>query len=55
MTKYRYATVKFNNGQGALLCNECSSIITLGFKHEDRPHLCEGCKAYKEHTQVNYV
>jgi hypothetical protein len=52
MTKYKYADVRWNNGQGALLCDECNTIIAHGFKHEDKPHLCEACEAYKEHTEM---
>lgn len=44
MKDYRLAKVKFNNGYGALLCNECSTIIAEGWEHEDRAHLCEECK-----------
>ncbi len=32
---------KFNNGNGATLCNECSVIINVGFSDEV---LCEECK-----------
>lgn len=44
---YHLARVKFNNGYGALLCNECSTIIAEGWEHEDRAHLCEECKETK--------
>lgn len=44
MKQYELAKVKFNNGNGALLCNECSTIIAEGWEHEDRTHLCEECK-----------
>lgn len=32
--------VKFNNGNGALLCNNCKMIIAYGFDHEDKHHFC---------------
>ena len=41
----RIAIVKYNNGNGALLCNYCHDIIAYGFDHEDRKHVCDGCKA----------
>jgi len=41
--KYKYANVKFNNGNGALLCNACRVIIATGHDHEDRLHFCESC------------
>ena len=44
MYKNKYAIVKFNNGNGALLCNKCSVIIATGLKHEDKVHLCKKCK-----------
>lgn len=40
----KFAEVKFNGGQGALLCNGCSVIIATGFDHEDKLHFCEKCK-----------
>lgn len=39
----KYSIIKFNNGNGALLCNGCSIIIDYGFKHEDRLHFCKEC------------
>lgn len=42
------AIIKYNNGNGALLCNECRIIIDYGFNHdEDHEHFCEGCKCTK--------
>ena len=40
---YRKAIVKFNNGNGALLCNGCLVVMAVGFEHEDREHLCPTC------------
>lgn len=40
---YEKAIVKFNGGNGALLCNGCRVIITEGTKHEDREHYCTMC------------
>lgn len=48
MTKeYKHARVKFNNGNGALLCNACDVIIAYGFDHEDREHYCAMCMSSK--------
>jgi len=45
----KYAEVKFNNGDGALLCDGCRVIISYGHDHEDRLHFCESCSdAYVE-------
>ena len=42
---YTKAIYKFNNGNGALLCNRCSVIINVGnHEREDREHFCEKCK-----------
>jgi len=40
---YTKAIVKFDNGNGALLCNGCSIIIARGFEHQDREHYCTMC------------
>lgn len=48
--EYKYAVVKYNNGEGALLCNECFTILSFGFDHEDKIHICDGCWAYRDHT-----
>lgn len=42
---YKNAVVKFNNGNGALLCNKCRYIISYSFNHEDKKHYCERCKS----------
>lgn len=41
---YRLADVKFNNGNGALLCNGCSIILAIGHTHEDKLHYCDECR-----------
>lgn len=41
--QYKYATVKFNGGSGALLCSKCRIIIATGFEHEDVQHFCVNC------------
>ena len=53
--------VKFDNGDGALLCNECGTIIAKGFNHIDKRHFCNDlCRnVYDErmhtlHNQSNY-
>ena len=43
MITYELATVKFNNGEGALLCNRCRTVITTGLNHEDKLHFCQRC------------
>ena len=47
MKVYKRAIVKFNNGNGALLCNRCGIIMAIGFEHEDVEHLCDNCQAGK--------
>ena len=42
----KYAKIKYNSGIGALLCNECSVIIAVGFDHEDKEHYCTKCETY---------
>lgn len=44
MKQYHQADVKFNNGEGALLCCCCRIIIATGFDHEDKLHICDKCK-----------
>lgn len=41
---YRKAIVKFNGGNGALLCNRCWVIIAHGFDHEDVERYCVECR-----------
>lgn len=38
-----YAIIKFNDGEGALLCNGCDAIIATGFNHADKEHYCDAC------------
>ena len=45
--RYEHAEVKFNNGDGALLCNGCRVIIAYGHDHEDKEHYCEKCESRK--------
>jgi hypothetical protein len=43
----KYATVKFNSGRGALLCNKCNRIIREDFDPadiEDKQYLCKNCQ-----------
>jgi len=47
MKPYKHADVRFNNGNGALLCNNCSVIIAYGHEHEDREHYCTMCMSGK--------
>jgi hypothetical protein len=37
---------KFNNGNGAMLCNNCSIIISTGPKTDEV--LCEKCKEFEK-------
>jgi hypothetical protein len=41
---YKRAIVKFNNANGALLCNACWRIVATGNKHEDVEHYCDECR-----------
>lgn len=41
--RFRRAVVKFNNGNGALLCNRCRVIIATGSDHQDVEHYCDEC------------
>lgn len=43
MKEYRNADVRYNNGNGALLCNRCSVILAYGFEHVDDYHFCKEC------------
>ena len=52
MSNYRRAIVKFNNGNGALLCNECGTIVATGFDHEDREHFCDNCMLKQIHLDA---
>lgn len=45
--RYARAVVKFNGGNGALLCNRCGRIIAYGFEHEDVEHVCDDCRTGK--------
>jgi hypothetical protein len=38
--RYLRAIVKFNNANGALLCNRCRIIMATGFEHADTEHYC---------------
>ena len=43
---------KFNNGQGATLCNQCNCIISIGFTKDI---YCKECKDHrKELLQEDY-
>ena len=46
----KHAIVKYNNGNGALLCNTCHALIAFGFDHVDRIYTCDGCKARLENS-----
>jgi hypothetical protein len=41
---FRRAIVKFNDGNGALLCNRCHTIIANGIRHKDVEHYCDECE-----------
>jgi len=45
---YKHADVKYNNGEGALLCSNCRVIIAYGHDHEDKKHYCDSCAALNE-------
>ncbi len=44
---YKKASIKFNNGNGALLCNGCRVILAYGFEHIDKEHYCDKCQKEK--------
>ena len=46
------ALIKFNNGNGALLCNGCRIIIAYGFDHKDEEHFCKECKPKKKQASL---
>jgi len=46
-----HADVKWNNGEGALLCNGCGVVLATGFDHEDREHYCSLCMSGKCQTK----
>ena len=41
--EYERAIVKFNGGRGALLCNNCDTIVSYGTDHRDIEHYCNEC------------
>ena len=41
--KYEKADVRFNSRVGAVLCNNCSTILSYGFDHVDVARYCENC------------
>jgi hypothetical protein len=41
--EYTKAVVKFNNGNGACVCNKCHVILSYGFDHNDVERYCETC------------
>lgn len=41
--RYYKAEVKFNNGNGACVCNQCRVILSFGFDHHDIERYCENC------------
>lgn len=54
----KLAILKFNNGNGALLCNHCRKIIAYGFAHEDKHHFCDStCRNeyyHERHSKVGH-
>lgn len=42
---------KFNNGNGAMLCNKCRTIISIGNKTEEL--LCDNCKKKNKQIKLN--
>ena len=45
---YRRAIVKYNGGEGALLCNGCLLVLNTGCQHEDKEYYCPQCEASRE-------
>lgn len=48
MIRYKKAEVKWNGGNGALLCNKCRKIIAYGFYHDDKEYTCGECEKKME-------
>lgn len=53
--RYEHADVRFNNGNGALLCNSCCIIIDYGHDHEDKLHYCDKCMPFSKVTRVEVI
>lgn len=51
---YTKAEVKFNNGRGACLCNQCGMILSYGVDHNDVERYCDVCYN-KLHRFVKYI
>lgn len=43
--------IKFNNGNGAIICNNCGSVIKNGFEADS--HVCEQCKEFDNFEQIS--
>ena len=43
--------IKFNNGNGAVICDNCGSIIKNGFEADS--HICEQCKEFNNFEQIS--
>ena len=41
--EYTKAVVKFDNGNGVCLCNQCGVILSYGFDHRDVERYCDEC------------
>jgi hypothetical protein len=52
--EYEKAEVKFNNGAGARLCNQCGYIISYGFDHTDSEAFCGDCYS-KLYRFIHYI
>lgn len=52
--RHNKAEVKFNNGNGACVCNQCGVILSYGFDHNDVERYCEICYN-KLYEFVRYV
>ncbi|HZQ14062.1 MAG TPA: hypothetical protein VFB31_14755 [Pseudolabrys sp.] len=52
MPRYEKAVVKFNGGNGALLCNACGIIVRDGIWHDDVEHYCDDCRARRTRNEA---
>lgn len=43
MQQYTKADVRFNNGNGACVCNQCGVILSYGVDREDVERYCGEC------------
>ena len=47
--------IKFNNGSGACLCDECRVILSYGFDHSNNETYCAECYKKLKGTTMNSI